>query len=59
LYQALTTIYPEREWPAWKFKKIRTHNDKERLEQIGQQLGVKTLEDWAYVSYKRIQIIYI
>eukprot|EP01114_Cavostelium_apophysatum_P008516 TRINITY_DN2104_c1_g2_i1.p1 TRINITY_DN2104_c1_g2~~TRINITY_DN2104_c1_g2_i1.p1 ORF type:complete len:464 (+),score=142.11 TRINITY_DN2104_c1_g2_i1:652-2043(+) len=56
LYNALSKIYPEHNWQFWKFVHCPNElwEDKENqrhfLDSIGENLGIKNVEDWYQVS---------
>lgn len=61
----LPIVYPKHNWMIWKFKSIPKgfwkriingeNERKEMLNWLGEQLSVKSLEDWYRVSLKEIQ----
>jgi hypothetical protein len=55
IYKALSSIYPQYEWLPWKFNNLETKDQqKEYLEWLAKQLGVKQMEDWYAVAENRI-----
>jgi hypothetical protein len=61
LFQALQKLYPHHNWNADKFiKPLSGHytdeiNQRNRLEAIGKELGVKVLDDWYNVSQDEVR----
>jgi hypothetical protein len=67
LPQALADVYPEHQWQPWRFsvapsrywRSLATSAEPEKLRafvtELGQQLGVDSLEDWYRVSPSQVK----
>jgi hypothetical protein len=61
LIKALLNIYPDYPWHPWKFESpapkgfwTDIQNQKKYFDWLGEQLGVKTMDDWYNVKYSSI-----
>jgi hypothetical protein len=56
----LAKLYPEHSWVLWKFQKVPVSfwaditNQRELLDSVGRDIGVKTLEDWYKIPLSKI-----
>jgi hypothetical protein len=60
LYSTLKELYPQHNWDPLKFSKVPnnywadTNTQRDALEKLGVQLGVKQLDDWYNISGKNV-----
>jgi hypothetical protein len=57
----VSKLYPDHNWAAWKFSKVPPlywkdiANQRKYFDTLGQELGIKTLDDWYNVPVDKIR----
>jgi hypothetical protein len=64
LVAALSAVFPSHSWKAWRFSKVvngfwrQTDNQRQFFEDVREELGIKSLEDWYKITAPQLSQVY-